>query len=166
MSQKKISTKTLIASAELDSKPISMSIQIIITWLIIYLTYIIFSFSSHSHVHKNRNTLSRQSTNESNDSDTTPTQSFIQSSSTINSSGDKQPIKKSPREFIIPISIEGGGIVSWTLEIKNISFKYYEFRLSWAHLEAEKNILFSFGHYEVELCLYILTYLKSDDIMI
>lgn len=58
-------------------------------------------------------TLSRQSTNESNDSDTTtPTQSFIQSSSTIGStSGDKQPIKKSPREFIIPISVEGGGIV-------------------------------------------------------
>ncbi|KAL7024768.1 hypothetical protein ACKWTF_013190 [Chironomus riparius] len=63
-----------------------------------------------------RNTLSRQSTNESNDSDTTPTQSFIQSSSTINSSGDKQPIKKSPREFIIPISIEGGGIVTPKLD--------------------------------------------------
>ncbi|KAG5671704.1 hypothetical protein PVAND_001887 [Polypedilum vanderplanki] len=62
-----------------------------------------------------RNQLSRQSTNESNDSDTTPTHSFIQSSSTIGSTsgaGDKQPIKKSPREFIIPISVEGGGIVT------------------------------------------------------
>lgn len=56
-----------------------------------------------------RNPLSRQSTNESNDSDTTPTQSFVQSTSTVSS--DKQPIKKSPREFIIPISVEGGGIV-------------------------------------------------------
>lgn len=67
------------------------------------------------HPHRT-STLSRQSTNDSNDSDTTqPTQSFIQSSSTIGSSmsggGDKQPIKKSPREFIIPISVEGGGIV-------------------------------------------------------
>jgi len=25
---------------------------------------------------------------------------------------DKQPIKKSPREFIIPISVEGGGVVT------------------------------------------------------
>lgn len=61
----------------------------------------------------NSNTLSRQSTNESNDSDTTPTQSFVQSSSTVTSSNiDKQPIKKSPREFIIPISVEGGGVVT------------------------------------------------------
>ena len=28
------------------------------------------------------------------------------------SNNDKQPIKKSPREFIIPISVEGGGIVT------------------------------------------------------
>lgn len=33
-------------------------------------------------------------------------------SSTVMSSNDKQPIKKSPREFIIPISVEGGGIVT------------------------------------------------------
>lgn len=59
-----------------------------------------------------RNPLSRQSTNDSNESDTTPTQSFMQSSSTVTSTGDKQPIKKSPREFIIPISVEGGGIVT------------------------------------------------------
>lgn len=59
-----------------------------------------------------RNSLSRQSTNESNESDT-PTQSFMQSTSTVTSSNnDKQPIKKSPREFIIPISVEGGGIVT------------------------------------------------------
>lgn len=61
-----------------------------------------------------RNPLSRQSTNESNDSDTTPTQSYI--TSTVTSSAtigsDKQPIKKSPREFIIPISVEGGGVVT------------------------------------------------------
>lgn len=57
-----------------------------------------------------RNPLSRQSTNDSNESDTTPTQSFVQSTSTVSS--DKQPIKKSPREFIIPISVEGGGIVT------------------------------------------------------
>lgn len=58
--------------------------------------------------------MSRQSTNESNDSDTTPTQSsFMQSSSTVTSAtGEKQPIKKSPREFIIPISVEGGGVVT------------------------------------------------------
>jgi hypothetical protein len=64
--------------------------------------------------HPCRNSLSRQSTNESNDSDTTPTQSsFMQSSSTVTSAtGEKQPIKKSPREFIIPISVEGGGVVT------------------------------------------------------
>lgn len=36
----------------------------------------------------------------------------MQSTSTVTSSNDKQPIKKSPREFIIPISVEGGGIVT------------------------------------------------------
>lgn len=59
-----------------------------------------------------RNPLSRQSTNDSNESDTTPSQSFMQSTSTVTSTGDKQPIKKSPREFIIPISVEGGGVVT------------------------------------------------------
>lgn len=57
-----------------------------------------------------RNPLSRQSTAESNDSDTTTQQSLGQSTSTVGS--DKQPIKKSPREFIIPISIEGGGVLT------------------------------------------------------
>lgn len=60
----------------------------------------------------NRNSLSRQSTNDSNDSDTTPTQSFAQSTSSTAMGGEKQPIKKSPREFIIPISVEGGGVVT------------------------------------------------------
>ncbi|CRK91800.1 CLUMA_CG005428, isoform E [Clunio marinus] len=60
----------------------------------------------------NRNSLSRQSTNDSNDSDTTPTQSFVSTSTITSSTNDKQPIKKSPREFIIPISVEGGGIVT------------------------------------------------------
>jgi hypothetical protein len=37
----------------------------------------------------------------------------MQSTSTVTSSNnEKQPIKKSPREFIIPISVEGGGIVT------------------------------------------------------
>lgn len=39
----------------------------------------------------------------------TPTQSNAQS--TVSMNVDKQPIKKSPREFIIPISVEGGGII-------------------------------------------------------
>lgn len=57
-------------------------------------------------------TLSRQSTNDSESSDT-PTASSTtintQSTSTVTSS---QPIKKSPREFIIPIAVEGGGFVT------------------------------------------------------
>lgn len=52
--------------------------------------------------------LSRQSTNES-DTDTTTT--GAQSQSTI-TTGTSQPIKKSPREFIIPIAVEGGGYVT------------------------------------------------------
>lgn len=51
--------------------------------------------------------LSRQSTNESESSDT-QTSTTGQSSSTLTS----QPIKKSPREFIIPIAIEGGGFIT------------------------------------------------------
>lgn len=50
--------------------------------------------------------LSRQSTNDSESSDTQT--STGQSSSTLTS----QPIKKSPREFIIPIAIEGGGFIT------------------------------------------------------
>ncbi|XP_055586188.1 serine-rich adhesin for platelets isoform X4 [Uranotaenia lowii] len=64
-----------------------------------------------------RNSLSRQSTNESNDSDVTPSQSGTQmphvpGGISANSSGTTMPIKKSPREFIIPIAVEGGGIVT------------------------------------------------------
>lgn len=54
--------------------------------------------------------LSRQSTNESNDSDTTLSLSQIPTSGT--GSFDRMPIKKSPREFIIPIAVEGGGFVT------------------------------------------------------
>ncbi|XP_053682780.1 STE20-like serine/threonine-protein kinase [Sabethes cyaneus] len=57
-----------------------------------------------------RGSLSRQSTNDSNDSDTTLSQS--QTLTTGASSGGIMPIKKSPREFIIPIAVEGGGFVT------------------------------------------------------
>lgn len=53
-------------------------------------------------------TLSRQSTTESYDSDTTISQTLNTSASTAT----QQPIKKSPREFIIPIAVEGGGVVT------------------------------------------------------
>ncbi|XP_065080909.1 uncharacterized protein Nuak1 isoform X3 [Ochlerotatus camptorhynchus] len=62
-----------------------------------------------------RGSLSRQSTNESNDSDTTTSQSQMPSLSgsvAVNSSGTTMPIKKSPREFIIPIAVEGVGFVT------------------------------------------------------
>ncbi|EAT35205.1 AAEL012612-PA [Aedes aegypti] len=60
-----------------------------------------------------RGSLSRQSTNESNDSDTTASQSQIPPlPSSVASSGATMPIKKSPREFIIPIAVEGGGFVT------------------------------------------------------
>lgn len=55
-------------------------------------------------------TLSRQSTNDSDTDTTTTTQS--QSQSHISTSTNSQPIKKSPREFIIPIAVEGGGYVT------------------------------------------------------
>ncbi|XP_054726126.1 mucin-2 isoform X8 [Anastrepha obliqua] len=51
--------------------------------------------------------LSRQSTNDS-ESDTTTTANMSQSTVT----GSSQPIKKSPREFIIPIAMEGGGFIT------------------------------------------------------
>uniref|UniRef100_A0AAG5CTU8 Protein kinase domain-containing protein n=1 Tax=Anopheles atroparvus TaxID=41427 RepID=A0AAG5CTU8_ANOAO len=65
-------------------------------------------------------TLSRQSTNDSNDSDNTISQgpistnaSGIMSAGTISNSGSTtMPIKKSPREYIIPIAVEGGGFVT------------------------------------------------------
>lgn len=61
--------------------------------------------------------LSRQSTNESNDSDTTISQTLNTSASV---SSTNQPIKKSPREFIIPIAVEGGGIVTPRASSDNI----------------------------------------------
>ncbi|XP_063706148.1 uncharacterized protein LOC134835208 [Culicoides brevitarsis] len=61
--------------------------------------------------------LSRQSTNESNDSDTTVSQTLNTSASV---SSTQQPIKKSPREFIIPIAVEGGGIVTPRASTDNI----------------------------------------------
>lgn len=61
-----------------------------------------------------RSVLSRQSTNDSDTSDTqtasTTTIGTQPSLQTSNSSS--QPIKKSPREFIIPIAVEGGGFVT------------------------------------------------------
>lgn len=57
--------------------------------------------------------LSRQSTNESDDTSDTQTASTAtvgkQSNATSSAS---QPIKKSPREFIIPIAVEGGGFIT------------------------------------------------------
>lgn len=60
--------------------------------------------------------LSRQSTVESDLSDTQTTtsmgtQSTIGGTAAANSNSS-QPIKKSPREFIIPIAVEGGGYVT------------------------------------------------------
>lgn len=52
--------------------------------------------------------LSRQSTAESDTSDTQTSTATIGGQSTASS----QPIKKSPREFIIPIAVEGGGFVT------------------------------------------------------
>ncbi|XP_055678940.1 uncharacterized protein LOC129787408 isoform X3 [Lutzomyia longipalpis] len=54
--------------------------------------------------------LSRQSTNES-DTETTTTTSATQSQQNV-AGGTNQPIKKSPREFIIPIAVEGGGYIT------------------------------------------------------
>ncbi|KAH8284174.1 hypothetical protein KR054_011661 [Drosophila jambulina] len=54
--------------------------------------------------------LSRQSTVES-ESDATTTVTNM-SQATVTSQGSSQPIKKSPREFIIPIAVEGGGFVT------------------------------------------------------
>lgn len=53
--------------------------------------------------------LSRQSTV---DSDTSDTQTTTTQSTAAVNSGGSQPIKKSPREFIIPIAVEGGGYVT------------------------------------------------------
>lgn len=55
--------------------------------------------------------LSRQSTNDSDTSDTQTSTTTIGGQSTL-TSNSSQPIKKSPREFIIPIAVEGGGFVT------------------------------------------------------
>lgn len=62
-----------------------------------------------------RNILSRQSTNDSDTSDTTQTTSTATmgtQGATLQTSNSSQPIKKSPREFIIPIAVEGGGFIT------------------------------------------------------
>lgn len=56
-------------------------------------------------------TLSRQSTIES-DTDTNTTTTQSQATIPTTSGSNSQPIKKSPREFIIPIAVEGGGFVT------------------------------------------------------
>lgn len=65
------------------------------------------STTSSSH----RIPLSRQSTNESDTSDTQTT-STATLATQLQTSGSSQPIKKSPREFIIPIAVEGGGFIT------------------------------------------------------
>ncbi|XP_033232945.1 serine/threonine-protein kinase par-1 isoform X8 [Drosophila pseudoobscura] len=55
--------------------------------------------------------LSRQSTVES-ESDATTTTATNMSQATVTGLGTSQPIKKSPREFIIPIAVEGGGFIT------------------------------------------------------
>lgn len=61
-----------------------------------------------------RSALSRQSTNDSDTSDTQTTASTttIATQPSLQTSNSSQPIKKSPREFIIPIAVEGGGFVT------------------------------------------------------
>lgn len=58
-----------------------------------------------------RSVLSRQSTNDSDTSDTqtASTATIGTQQSPLQTSSSSQPIKKSPREYIIPIAIEGGG---------------------------------------------------------
>lgn len=60
-----------------------------------------------------RNVLSRQSTNDSDTSDTqTTSTTTMGTQGTLQTSNSSQPIKKSPREFIIPIAVEGGGFIT------------------------------------------------------
>ncbi|XP_031625569.1 uncharacterized protein LOC116342192 isoform X2 [Contarinia nasturtii] len=60
-----------------------------------------------------RSVLSRQSTNDSDISDTqTASTATIGTQPSLQTSNSSQPIKKSPREFIIPIAVEGGGFVT------------------------------------------------------
>lgn len=58
-----------------------------------------------------RSVLSRQSTNDSDTSETTST-TTMGTQASLQTSNSSQPIKKSPREFIIPIAVEGGGFVT------------------------------------------------------
>lgn len=69
------------------------------------------TFTNRSSTANTFRTLSRQSTNDSDtDTTTTATQSQINIAGT--NSNNNQPIKKSPREFIIPIAVEGGGLIT------------------------------------------------------
>lgn len=56
--------------------------------------------------------LSRQSTNDSDTSDTQTASTATLGPQSTATSSSSQPIKKSPREFIIPIAVEGGGFVT------------------------------------------------------
>ncbi|XP_041447557.1 mucin-5AC isoform X2 [Drosophila obscura] len=56
--------------------------------------------------------LSRQSTVESESDATTTATATNMSQATVTGQGTSQPIKKSPREFIIPIAVEGGGFIT------------------------------------------------------
>lgn len=59
-----------------------------------------------------RSVLSRQSTNDSDTSETASTTTMATQPSSLQTSNSSQPIKKSPREYIIPIAVEGGGFVT------------------------------------------------------
>lgn len=60
-----------------------------------------------------RSVLSRQSTNDSDTSDTqTTSTTTVGTQPSLQTSNSSQPIKKSPREYIIPIAVEGGGFVT------------------------------------------------------
>lgn len=60
-----------------------------------------------------RSVLSRQSTNDSDTSDTqTASTTTITTQPSLQTSNSSQPIKKSPREYIIPIAVEGGGFLT------------------------------------------------------
>lgn len=61
-----------------------------------------------------RSVLSRQSTNDSDTSETQTASTTTVGNQTpsLQTSNSSQPIKKSPREYIIPIAVEGGGFVT------------------------------------------------------
>lgn len=71
------------------------------------------TFTNRSSTANTFRSLSRQSTNDSDtDTTTTATHSQINLAGAALSSSANQPIKKSPREFIIPIKVEGGGLIT------------------------------------------------------